>query len=263
MPSRIREVRARARSKSGSVSVERLRLDRELDDLGAGRAHRARSARQVGGRRRRSRAATARCRGRGGGAMMVGDELGARFDVDELGAGVAGRPKDPPPLFLGPWKPPPSHAARQVTMTGRRRPSSAPATSGRSTRSRRSSTRSASDAASRARRSSSIVGPVTVTHSCGSRMSVQKRKKPPQPWAEEAFEILSCVVQASGSPPQRTRTTTNRTQTSDRRDTTGRAATASKRGDNNRGARRVSIVRPRRAPRFSLTCKQLALITGS
>src|SRR5262249_6221557 len=62
---------------------------------------------------------------------------------------------------------PPSNAARHVRITGRRRPASAPATSGSLTESRRNSMRSASATPSRASRRAAIVGAVTVTHSCG------------------------------------------------------------------------------------------------
>ena len=57
---------------------------------------------------------------------------------------------------------PPSHVGRHVTMTGRFRPSSAPATSRSATPSRRTSTMSPI-ALSRARRRSAIREPVTVS----------------------------------------------------------------------------------------------------
>ncbi len=42
--------------------------------------------------------------------VIVGDELGARFDVDELSAGVLGVREDAARRSSSdPWKPPPSH----------------------------------------------------------------------------------------------------------------------------------------------------------
>ena len=70
-----------------------------------------------------------------------------------------------------PSKRPPSHAGRQVTMTGTRRPASAPATSGSLTPSSLSSTRSASRTASRRWRSSAVDVAVTVTHRRGFGIS--------------------------------------------------------------------------------------------
>ena len=78
-----------------------------------------------------------------------------------------------------PLKRPPSHSGRHVTMTGRRRPASAPATSGSLTESRRSSTRSASATSSRRRRSSAIVGAVTVTHRRGFGHTNTKKASSP------------------------------------------------------------------------------------
>ena len=77
-----------------------------------------------------------------------------------------------------PSKRPPSHAGRQVTMTGTRRPASAPATSGSLTPSSLSSTRSASRTASRRWRSSAVDVAVTVTHRRGFGISSGGPKGP-------------------------------------------------------------------------------------
>ena len=115
----------------------------------------------------------------------------APFDVDVLGAErerlARGSACAPLPI---PLKPPPSHAGRQVTMTGRRRPASAPATSGSLTVSSRSSTRSASATASRCRRSSAVVGGGHGDAEEWCRSQITK-KKPLQPVAEEAWKSRS------------------------------------------------------------------------
>jgi hypothetical protein len=96
-------------------------------------------------------------------------EMRGPFDIDVLGPGGQRVGEDLPPIFFG---------ALEATITGRLRPSSAPATLGSLTESSRSSMRSASSTASRRRRSSAMVAAETVTQSEGFVII----KKPLQPF---------------------------------------------------------------------------------
>ncbi len=103
-----------------------------------------------------------------------------------------------------PVNPPPSHAGRQVMITGRRLPARAPATLGSLTESSRSSIRSASTTASRFWRSSAVVAAVTVTHRSGfdtvlnqpSAVSAICNKKSPFNRSAEEARKLVCAVAA-------------------------------------------------------------------
>ena len=150
---------------------------------------------------------------------------------------------------------PPSQCARQVTMTGVRRPCKRSGDVGRSTRSSRSSTRSASTAASRLRRRSSIVGPATVTHSCGSFIGVvssgkspdpQKRKSPLSTGLRRLCEILYPAVGRLADGPLSARVPPPIGRL--RPTVPARAAKESHREE-------------RTIAPFSLTCNQLLLIT--
>ena len=164
------------RSSSGTQS---LRLDercRDLDDLGAGRAHRVHPRGQVDRHavkvvRRQDDAPAARpARSDRRSARAIRCRR-TRRRAPARRPGSAGAP---PPT---PLKSPPSQVGRHVTMTGRRRPASAPATSGSLTESSRSSIRSASATASRCWRSSAVVAAVTVTQSSGLTSSESHIKK--------------------------------------------------------------------------------------
>ena len=174
--------------------------------------------------------------------VIAGDELRPRLDVDELGArrpapsaGSARRSSSEPA------NPPPSHAARQVTITGRRRPSRAPSASGpvdavEAQLDQVGVRRGVARAAQLLHRPSRD-GDAQLRISSG-----HKSKKPPQPGLRRLLKSLSCGVQASGPPPQRARTTTNRTQSPGRtRDDWPRKRQRQNECDNNRPAGSLSI----------------------
>ena len=146
------------RSQQRQAVAEPVRRDGDLDDLGAGRAHRLRARRQGRPARRRSREATARCGARRS-ARCRSAKLRAPLDVDvlgaerqRLGAGCAAAPLRAREAARLPT------SGRHVTMTGLRRPGQrAGRRRDRATVSSRSSTRSASATASRRGRSSAIV----------------------------------------------------------------------------------------------------------
>ena len=102
-------------SSSGRQSLRRLRLDGNLDDLGAGRAHRAGAVRQVGGHRRRNRATTARsgvppvCAMR---SSKPARHSTSTYSAPERSASPSSRRRS----SSEPSNCPPSHAGRQVTI---------------------------------------------------------------------------------------------------------------------------------------------------
>ena len=188
-------------SRSGSVSASRAARHRDLDDRGAGRAHRATLCQSGRRARRRSRATKPRTR-----RCPRSNRSSNPPDPPPHEERAIRRPRtrprscnasdqDAPSLLLAAVEAAalPDRAAGHDDRDGAGREAPAPRR-GRATPSRRSSTMSASVARIAGGQQSAIVPPVTVSQSNANRCS-SKTKTPLQPGAEEASCLLSsCCV---------------------------------------------------------------------